>query len=163
MIYSILFFLTIPLLLASAFQEGIAYSTTTGMMTVIGKHHPRIVVTGNGDNILFCSLGRWELGCKSMLNVNLGENDLKTVDVFLPPTNRMYACYNQLHQSHLLPLCLLHNVTAASRRNNLRQSVKLSLLQWKPLTVGHRNDTRTWVSFIIFIMGVLFVILWLKH
>jgi len=161
-IFPILSFLSIPLI-ASAFQEGIAYSTTTGMMTVIGQHHPRIVVTENGDDILFCQLGRWELGCKSILNVDMGENDLKTVDVFLPPTNRMYACYIQLHNSHLLPLCLLHNVTAARRMNNIRQSVKLSLLQMKPFADGNRNDARKWISFTVFIMGLLFVLLLLKH
>lgn len=161
LMYSVLFLLSIPF--TSAFTEGVAYSTRTGMMTVIGEHHPRIMVTENRDNILFCGLGSGELGCKSIFNVNLGENDLETVDVFLPRTNRMYACYNQLHKSHLLPLCLLHNVTHVPWMNNRPHGVKLTLLQRKPLTAGDKHDVRTWVSCTIFIMGMLSVVLLSKY
>lgn len=152
-------FLVFILPLAFASLEGIAYNTGTGMITFIGKHHPRVVLAGQRDDILMCGLDMEKAGCDVIHKIDVKHNDIQTLHVSIPHVNPVYACYTKFHRSHLLPLCLLKNFTVPKYGRQTRMDI--TLLPWKHFVRDNdRNGVRFWVSLSVLLVAVIGVLLW---
>jgi len=152
-------YLVFLLHLVQASLETIAYSQKTGHITLLGQHHPRVILTTEKeDTFLVCGLRMEEAGCIKIHLTDEFGNDIKSVYTTLPSASIPFACYSKLHKSHLLPLCSLGNLT--TQKDEKKRKLEVLFLNVKPLFECDSYSSRFWISLTVMLLSTVVVLLW---
>lgn len=154
-------FIMFILHLTSASSNYVAYSRKTGHMTILGQHHPRVILTNHKEDIfLICGLNIEEAGCTELNYSNEFDSYIQTIFTMMPESNILFACYSKLHKSHLLPLCSIGNMT--TKHDKHKRKLELTVLNVKPLSVVQdKYSSRFWISLCVIVLSTILVLVWL--
>lgn len=140
--------------------DTVAYSKKTGHLTLLGNHHPRVILTNDyEDTFLVCGLRMEDAGCIELDVCNQFHSDIQSAKIVLPPPNIPFACYSKLHKSPLLPLCSIGNMTITHIRNK-KLLLRVVILHVKSLSAESPYGPRFWISLVVLLFSTVFALVW---